>query len=252
MSYRKHGAGLLGVLAIAALGVAAFAATAQALTPKFLVGKKAVVAGLNAVLEGVQIGRETLSVPTLNLEINCEKVSVSEGLIVSGTEAKGGLVFEECTMLELKAPLEELPCNIKNKKIPGKGTVIPAELKNGEPAILVSKGEALIGIESGTGCPLPLDNIVTGDLCVKIETNDTVKPVGSTSQVIQAECRARSSLGGPEISGTPAEIEKLEKEGKAFLDEEKYGTQLSFVTGKGEVFLSGEIHKGLTLGVSLQ
>jgi hypothetical protein len=251
MSYRKHGAALLGALAMAVLGVTVFAATTQALTPKFLVGKGAVVAGLNALLEGAQIGRETLSVPALNIEFNCEKTTVSEGLIVSGTEAKGALVFEECTVLELKAPLGELPCNVKNKKIAGKGTVIPAELKNGEPAILVSKGEALIGLESGTGCPLPLDNIVTGDLCVKIETNDTVKPVGSTSQTIQAECRARSSLGGPEISGTPAEIEKLEKEGKAFLDEEKYGTQQSFVTGKGEVFLGG-VHKGLTLGVSLQ
>src|SRR3954454_18214752 len=88
MIYRKQGLGLVGLLAVVVLGAMAFASSAQALTPKFLVGGKAVGAGLNAPLQGNQIGRDVLLVPGLNTEFNCEKFTVNEGVLVNATDGK--------------------------------------------------------------------------------------------------------------------------------------------------------------------
>jgi hypothetical protein len=243
MTHRKNGLGLLGLLAVVALGVMAFASSAQALTPKYLVGKKAVVGTLNATVEGKQVGRGTLLVSALNTEFNCEKFSVASGLLVTGTDATGQLLYEECTVLELLPPLEELPCHIyvsavdKRLHITATGLILPAELTNGEPAVLVEKINAKILME-GAECPLPLENIVKGELCLKIDNNDTVEPTVLSSVAIQAECKERPTL------------EAL-TEGAGVKDKLLYGAQTGFVDGTAKVFLGG-VHKGLTVGVSLQ
>jgi hypothetical protein len=239
MSYRKQGLGLVGLLAVIALVVAAFASSAQALTPKFLVGKKAVAAGLNAVVEGKQIGRSTLLVPALNTEFNCEKFRIINGLLESGTTATGELKYEECTVLELKTPLGEIPCTVKNgKTITAKGTILPTETITGEPALLVEAINGLIGLE-GPECPLPLDIIIKGELCLKIVNNDTVKPKVQSSEAIQKSCKERTTLEGA-------------TEGAGFKDKLLFGVQEGFIDSEAELFLGGAAHTGLTLGVSLQ
>jgi hypothetical protein len=244
MVYRRHRLRLFGLVAMVSLGVMAFTSSAQALTPKFLVGKKAVVAGLNATVEGKQIGRDVLSVSALNTEFNCEKFSVASGLLVTGTDATGQLLYEECTVLELLPPLQELPCHIyvsavdKRLHITATGLILPAELTNGEPAVLVEKINAKILME-GAECPLPLENIVKGELCLKIDNNDTVEPTVLGNATIQGECKERPAL---ESLG----------EGAGFKDKILYGAQTAVTTITAKVFLGGASHKGLSLGVSLQ
>jgi hypothetical protein len=238
MSHRQQGLGLLNLLIVIMLGVMAFASSAQALTPKFLVGKKAVSTGLNALIEGQQIGRDTLSVPALGTEFNCEKFTVLTGVLESSTKAAGKLRYEECTVLEATASLGEIPCTVRNgKTITASGTILPAELTTGEPALLVEAINVLIGLE-GASCPLPLDNIAKGELCLKIVNNDTVKPKIQASEAIQKSCKERTTLEGA-------------IEGAGFKDKLLYGTQEAFTTIEAELFLGG-VHAGLTLGVSLQ
>jgi hypothetical protein len=149
------------------------------------------------------------------------------------------LVYEECTVLELKTPLGELPCAVKHsKKIVGTAAVLPAELTDGSPALLLEGIDALIELE-GVECPLPLANRIKGDMCLKLESNETVKPKVVTSQAIQKECKERTALEGP-------------TEGPGVKDKITYGTQEAFMDGQAELFLGGATHTSLSIGVSLQ
>ena len=80
MSYRRNVRGLLGLLVVAVLGVMAFASSAWAVLPAFLINKKP---ALHATATGVtHEGLEVLLVPSLNLEIKCPEFEVLEGLIL--------------------------------------------------------------------------------------------------------------------------------------------------------------------------
>jgi hypothetical protein len=277
MSKRKHGRSLLGLLVVAALGVMAFAASAQALTPKYLIAKVAVPEALKATVTGaLEAGTVgTLLIPALNSEINCTAFKVQEGLIDTGTDAKGKLLYENCTVAAI-SPLEALPCHIvvnheigekadKRLHITATALILPAELTdNVTPALLAENIEAKVLMEEGTGCPLPKTTLIKGELCLKIAagTNDTAAPLifsEKTEKVdTQAECKPRTALnGGTEIDVsklTKAEIEAREKAvpPTLFLDELLFGTQKAFVDGKAILSLTGEKHIGKTLGVSLQ
>ena len=85
MSDRKRGKGLLGLLVVAVLGVMAFTASAQALTPKFNVNGVAPAANTN--VSGTQEGTGTLLVPNLNLSLTCTEFEVLEGVILAGEES---------------------------------------------------------------------------------------------------------------------------------------------------------------------
>jgi len=245
MRKRKQGLSLAGLLVVVALGVMAFASSAQALVPKFFVGGTLAAAGLNAPVEAKQVGRGTLLVPTLNLEINCEKFSVASGVLTGPTDVEGKLLYEECTALEVTAPLAELPCHVIDEgklHVTAKALLLPAELKGVTeplpPAILAEKIEATVKFLSGTGCPLPLESKIKGEVCLKIEGNHTVKPKIVTNATIQAECKERPTL------------EAL-TEGAGVKDKLLYGTQEAFVDGTAEVFLGGAAHVGKTIGVLL-
>jgi len=238
MRYGKHG---LCLLVTAAIGMTAFAATAQAVTPQFLIGGKSVGA-LIANLGGVQIGGTGgLLVPALNLRINCTKFSVQEGVINSGTHANGKLLFEECAAFTI-APEEEIAeCQIISSEtdsrphITSTGLILPAELENGSPGLLVEKIVSKV-LFTGEECFLPESNVAKGELCVKIDDNDTVEPTILMNQTIQGECSERSALEGGS--------------GKGFKDKMLYGSQETFVDRTASLFLTG-VHKGMTLGVSL-
>ena len=249
MRKRKQGLSLLGILVVVALGVMAFASSAQALVPKFFVGGTLAATGLNAPVEGKQIGTGTLLVKALNLEINCTGFKVTSGLLTSATHAEGSLLYEGCTALEMPAPTGSLAeistCELivteadKRHHVTAKGLILPAELTNGSPAVLVEKIEALVLFLKGVGCALPLENKVKGELCLKIVNNETVKPTVEASEAIQAECKERPTL------------ESL-SEGAGVKDLLLYGAQTSFVDGKAEVFLGGgATHLGKTIGVLL-
>ena len=256
----KYGAGLV---VAAALGVLVFATSVQALTPEFLIAKKLPAAGLDATFGAKQLGVGTLLIPALSTEINCAKFTVAEGLIGSSTDAKGKLLFEECTALELGGSLAELPgCEIvvnheggaQKHHITATGLILPAELKEEvegslPPALLIEKIEANVLTKPESGCLLPKTTTIKGELCLKIDNNDTKELLLLSSQLIQESCKPRKTLEGPEIL-TPV-TKKEEEEGKAFLDELKFGVNPAYVDADVDVFLKGA-HEGLTLGVSLQ
>ena len=250
---------LLGMLVAALLGVLAFASSAQAITELasgfFINGVQA--GALKASIAAKQLGRSTISVPGLNIEINCEKFSIVFGAINSTSDAEGTLLFEECTVLNTSGGLVEQPCHIvvnhtgdKRLHLTAKGLLLPAELNDGTPAILVEKLEAKMLTEEGTECVLPKTTVMKGELCLKVDKNHTVEPELLASEAIQKSCNPRLTLEGTEFSGTLAERQKLEAEGKAFLDIMFFGVNEAFTTAKVDVRLSG-IHNGMTLGVLL-
>ena len=246
MRYRRGGLGLFGLLAVAALGVMAFASSAQALTPKFLIAKAAVAAGLNATVSGVAEGTATLSIPALNAEINCKKFSVLEGVASSGTDGKGKILHEECSVLVESTKEEAIGCEIVTadtgsvqKHITSTALILPTELANGTPAVLSEAIVATVLTKPEQGCVLPTTTKIKGEYCSKIAAgNDTTEVLIQSSPTIQKECVERTTLEGSTI-------------GAGFKDKLLFGAQEAFITGTSKMFLTGA-HKGLTLGISLQ
>jgi hypothetical protein len=253
---------LLGLLAAAVLGVLAFAASAQAVTELgsgFFIGG-AQVGALKASATGKGLGTGTFSVPALKLEINCAKFLIVKGFVNSTTDGEVELLHEECTVLTNEgAKLEEaFGCEIvtnheggvQKHHITVTALLLPAELKDGTPAVLAEKIKALVLTKPEVGCLLPKTTTIAGEACFKVEKNHSVEFQFATSQAIQGECKARLTLEGTEVSGTTAEVEKLETEGKAFLDKLLFGVNESFIEAKADVALTGA-HESKTLGVLL-
>ena len=259
MNYRKNGLRLLGLLAVAALSVMALAAaSAQAVTPGFLIGKAAVGA-LTATVGATQEGTSSLLVPGLNFKVTCTAFTVDEGVINSNTDAKGILLYTGCTTLSISTGAE-IACEVV-EPIKAEALILPAELTNGEPAILAEKIKALINLtkkdELNKECILPFDNVVKGELCLKIrtindpadpageggaklETNDTTEPLVLTNETIQTQCKERKALEalGEEVASG------------GFKDKLLYGAQEVTVDGAAKLKLLTP-HLGKTLGVSL-
>ena len=233
---------LLSLLTAGLLGALAFAAGAQATTPEFLINKKAVGA-LKASVSAQQIGRGTLSIPSLQLEINCEKFTIVSGSISSGTDGEAELLYEECTVLATK-PLEEAAgCEIivnhtgdNRHHITAKALLLPAELTDGAPAMLAEKFEVKVLTATEKGCLLPKTTTIKGEFCLKVDQNNTTEPELFASQAIQGMCKERPSL-------------ESSSEGAGVKDKLLFGLNEGFVESKAKVSLTGA-HKGLTLGVN--
>ncbi len=269
----KYGKRSLCLLAATVLGLLASAPTAEAHEPQFLINGKP-VGTLTATVTLVQVGSGYLSIPGLNFELKCETLTTLEGVISTSTDAKGTISFTGCTTLsisKLGTAEQEIPCEV-GEPIKAEALLLPAELINGEPAVLAEKLKSLVQLfepksELTKPCVLPEDNTVRGELCLKLDKSDTVEPTVLASQEIQGECKARFALEGLckdlekeylEKEGkdklckelTKEEAEKAEKEGKAFLDKMLYGAQEIFVNRTVKISLTGA-HAGLTFGVSL-
>ena len=115
--------------------------------------------------------------------------------------------------------------------------------------MLAEKFEAKVLMEEGTECTLPKTTNITGELCLKVDKNHTTEIELLASESIQKSCNPRLALEGTEFSGTLAEREKLEAEGKGFLDKLLFGINEAFAIGKGDVNLIVDPSK--TLGVLL-
>ena len=247
MRYRRGGLGLFGLLAVVALGVMAFASSAQALTPEFLIAKKLPAAGLNATVGGVLEGVASIEIPTLNTEINCTGFSVLEGVASSGTDGKAKLLYEGCSVLVMSTKEEAAGCEIvaadtgsAEKHITTSALILPTELTDGTFAALYEKVEATVLTKPEQGCVLPTTTKIKGEICGKITSgNDTVEVLVQSNATIQGECVERTALEGTTI-------------GKGFKDKLLFGAQEAFFKAAWKLFLTGAAHKGLALGVSLQ
>jgi hypothetical protein len=230
MKHRKHGARLLGLLAVAALGVMAFAASAQAVVPAFLVaalGATKLLTSINAV----QIGVGTMLVPGLNFRLSCKKLTLDEGVIENNNDAKGVLLYTGCTTLD-NTTLSEISCEVV-EPIKAEALFLPAEDVFNEPAVLAENIKALIRLtkvgDLTKPCVLPEDSTVTGQVCLRIVpfTNGTANPWVETSATLQELCK-----------------------GGGVKDVLKYGGQPATIDGSAEVFGIFE-HAGRALGVFL-
>jgi hypothetical protein len=249
---------LLAVLIVAALGVLAFASSAQAITElasSFFIGG-AQVGALKASVTAKQLGVGTLSIPALNTEINCNKFSITSSFINSTTDGDASFLYEECTVLTISTKAEQ-PCHIvvnhttdKRLHITATALLLPAELTDGTPAVLFEKIVATVLTEEGTECTLPKTTKIPGEACFRVLKNHTAEPELETNQTIQKSCNPRLTLEGIEFSGTLAEREKLEAEGKGVLDKILFGINEAFITAKADIRLTGA-HEGKTLGVLL-
>lgn len=237
MEDRKRGMRLLGLLAVAALGVMAFTGSARAVNPGFLIAKKpALAATFGAVIDPGTVVK--LLAPSVNFHFTCTAFTVDEGLINTTTDAKLILLYSGCTVLETQK-LAEIPCEVV-EPIKAEALVLPAELTDGKPALLAEKVKELIRLtklgDLTKPCILPEDNTVTGEFCFKITdaTNDTTEPLIEAP----ATCKNRSALEGTEVTsgGVP--------------DLLIYGGGIMVLDMKAVLSLTGE-HKALTLGVSL-
>ena len=245
MKKRKHGAQLLGLLAVAAVGVMAFAASAQAVVPGFLIGGKAFAANLTKVVGTIE-GVGTMVVPGLSFELNCTAFTTDEGAIESKTDGVAVLLYSGCTTLVNNLPTkEEIDCHV-TEPVKAEALLLPAELQKptvGAPAILAEKIKALIRLHSKATaltaepkpCILPLDNIVTGEVCFQINNNDTATPLLLTNSSV--ECKERPTL------------EAL-TEGAGVKDLLKYGAQPVTLEGAATLLSPAPVLDA-TLGVSL-
>jgi hypothetical protein len=247
MLERKQRDRMLGLLIVTALGALAFAASAQAIAPGFLVHREP-AGDLLPLIEGTLEGTGTMLVAGLNFELNCTTMATDEGIINTNTDAKIVLLYSGCSTLILnKLPTaEEVDCHV-SEPIRVEALLLPTELLKpftDEPAILAEKIKALIVFHlKGTAqlkekpCILPLDNTVTGEVCFEIVpgTNDTLLPLLIAGAGI--ECLDVTALESLTL-------------GFGFTDKLKYGAQIA-VLDVG-VFLDGlGAHKDSTFGVSL-
>jgi len=245
MRHRKHEGARVGTLVVTVLGAMALASSAQAsdsASPDFYINGSA--ANLAAGFSGQQIGVSSQLMPGLNSETVCNKFSVAEGNLNSTKDASFKFLYEECVAREIGGSLMPLPgCNIlvsaadKRSHITISGLILPAELTDGSPALLVEKLVSLVLFESGKGCILPTDNVIKGEACGKIRNNHAVKLEVEFSQEIQGLCRLRLTLEGEEGS-------------TGVKDKMLYGTQEVFLDANWSLNLTGA-HSGLTLGVLL-
>ena len=240
MSYAKQAARLLGLMAVAALAVMAFASIGQA--HKFVVGTGAF---LLATAGGTQTGTSTVLILGLSAQISCTTGSVSKGHIAEATKATVEIAFTGCTTLAIKSSTE-IECHVKEPVV-ASATLLPTLLNDvaHTPAILVEGIKALIELTEKIAagkpltknpCILPQDNVFSGELCLKITAGNETKTVSvQANEAIQKECDERPTL------------EAL-TEGAGFKDKMKYGTQEVFLDASASLFLTGA-HNGVVLGV---
>jgi len=149
-------------------------------------------------------------------------------------------------VLEHKPPLGELfGCEIvvnyegnKSHQITASAALLPAELTDGSPAVLAEKIEATVLTTPELGCILPKTTKLKGEICFKVDNNETIEPELLASQTLQGKCKERSTL-------------ESSSEGTGVKDKLLFGTQEAFVTGKADIKLIGAPN-GYSLGVLLK
>jgi hypothetical protein len=224
MSQGKMKSSLAGLVAVAALGVMAFASSAQAGPLDFYVNGVPNPTTLHVELEGNQVGTtNALLLPSLGVEIKCAVLKVVEGLLLGPDEITGKLLFETCKVFEIIGLKELTNCHIiasatdARLHITASGKGLPAITTGGSPAVLI-EGKSLVLIKQPSTCVLPEHTVIKGEVCLKIDTNHTTPLLLLTNETIQVECTARvlEALGDP--AGTKVKDKLLFGVNEAFLD----------------------------------
>jgi hypothetical protein len=253
MRNSKHGLKALVLSMMAALGVMAFAATAQAQhsTELHALALHAATLNTNPLSDGGSAGTFSINlsgvllaelaakqisetgellVAARNLVVRCTGFSLGAGShLNTTTDAKVNATFTGCVSLSHDT-LEPLSgCEFKELGTIKAEALVLAKLHGGQLYILFEpvekEGEDTFSVPSykgGQGCVLPLNNPITGSLVARVDAEEAVKQLVLFDEAIQL------LLG----------------------DVLKYGSalQTAYVKGHAEVELVG-VHKEDTLGV---
>lgn len=238
MNYRKHGEGLFVPLVVVVLGLMTVVANAQAVTPLFTING---VKASHATFGATQLGASTLLVEKSNLALKCNTFELKEGLILSGLDAHAKFLYKECKAFEFTNPSGELPCHVSDVAaakpellhVSATALLLPVEFASKNYGILVENISAQVNFLSGTGCPLPLKNVIKGEVCLLIDavSNDTEFPL---------------LLSNPAMEGCP--MVQLGGEGSPVRDELLFGANKAIIDSSVTLFLT---EKHATLGVLL-
>jgi len=241
MTFRRERPGLAGFLTLAALGVTALAPNAQAASPEFFINKKP---ALHATISAAPLGNSFLLIGGYNAEIRCGNFSVLKGLITSSTRGELELLYEECEIFQTTKLEPYLDCEILGGHLTFSSTILPAEiLGTNAPAILFEKISTKMEIHEPHEefCNLPENPAFKGELCLAVDSNNTIKPLVLSSSAIQGTCKPRQileSLGQELTSG-------------GVTDKFLLGAQTVNLDATMHLLLTGA-HEGLTLGAGLE
>lgn len=183
---------------------------------------------LPANATGIQNGAGSLLVPARNLKLKCETSHVTEGAIISATNASAKVTFLECVSLDLKTGVP-LPCETAGlKTISAKAIFLPIlhGPADGELTYVLAEPQVaggnftVVEYKEGTECPLPLKNPVTGSV---------------TAEVSELEGKSPTLLFNPEIQLLTGDVLR-------------YGGFPSYIHGSAKVELTTP-HAGQNLGI---
>jgi hypothetical protein len=240
----------MGLSLMAALGLMAFAvAGAHAANLKISehVRGESLILGksLKASSSGATEGGVGILVPNLGMEISCTSFDVLEGVLnPTGEKGHGAstLLFLGCKVfpIEKVAPFKltsenALPC-LPLDSVSGEDGSIREKALN---LVIVHEKKDYLVFESvtgvpfaeiifsaGTGCPLPLKTVTTGQYGFEIVTGDTHTGSEVTEPLITAGNKSTQELLGLKLL---------------------YGANEAFLDGSAKLVLTGE-HKGCTWG----
>lgn len=195
-----------GLTFIAALGLMAFTAVvaqAEVLTDGGKAGSFQISKGgaLLATLTGKSEGHIRILEPGRNLTILCSKLEFLEGEILSSEAALVKILYLECIALLFSKESVEIPC-----KLVGGGILTQlralAKTHEGNPYILLEGDPTTIGViqyESGTGCPLPLNNSIVGSVIGEVTPGEGVSRLIQFKEPIQKLFQDKINYGTLEL-----------------------------------------------------
>lgn len=184
---------------------------------------------LLATVAASQIGKGYLLVAGRSLEIRCAGLNLSAtSKIISSTDALIEITFTGCKSFDHKTLTELTTCLLKElETIKAKALVLPIlhGPKGAEEPFLLFEPHTgatftTVTYKPGIGCPLPLENPVTGSVTALVELLDAVLQLVLFSEGIQL------------LTG----------------DVLKFGGFNSYILGLGKIELTGA-HAGLKLGI---
>jgi hypothetical protein len=205
----------MAAVILVALGLIASTSNAQA--GEFQIEGKA---ALLATVTGKQEGKLSLSIPELDVLVECSEGSIlTAGEILNAKEGLVKMLFSGCLALSYKKGTK-LPCTVDD--LESTLRMLPVSHAGNAYVLFQPDGTELLTtiLLLGVNCPLPNENPIKGSVVGQVTTNHQVVDLITFSPAIQ-------QLVGDKLT---------------------YGPLASFITGSITLELTGA-HAGLEFGV---
>lgn len=162
MSRITRGPRVLGLCALAVLGLVAFTASAAQASGSFIVlGSEKL---FPVAVTGEAEGQSAFLVPSLKLEIICQKATI-EGTLETGGHGKETMTFKECTVPKTPCEVDPIVAKFLSEVLlHAEGTWLKFTPQEGKSFTTIF----LLGGE----CPLPKTNELSGAFVAKINAGE--------------------------------------------------------------------------------